>query len=147
MCNHFWLILEGQKQPIEQFWRLWILIFGKKLHLQMSKVQRNSKFRAAHKLKMAVLVASKWPKLILPELRRVLNFLSFPPSCSLTRTAHTMNIPWIINFFLQMALAGDRISDPLYGSRSLYRWASETKLENVEFLPNLWCNLKNLKVL
>jgi len=39
--NQFGSISEGQKLKFEQFWRLWILIFGKISHLEMSKVTKN----------------------------------------------------------------------------------------------------------
>ena len=40
------------------------LIFGKISHLEMSKIPKNSKFKIAQMVKMAVFGASKWPKLI-----------------------------------------------------------------------------------
>ena len=39
------------------------MMFGKIIHLKMSKVPKNSKFRAAEMVKMAVLVALKLQKL------------------------------------------------------------------------------------
>ena len=57
------VILKPKKLLVWPFGQLWILIFGKISHLKMSKVPKNSKFRAAQMVNMAVFGASKLPKL------------------------------------------------------------------------------------
>ena len=61
--NQFWLISEGRNVPLYQFWRLNIE-FWKNFTLSMSKIPKNSKFRAAKMVKMTIFGSSKseWQK-------------------------------------------------------------------------------------
>ena len=107
------------------FWfLLWTNLCFWKLLFWTKVLEHTSHSKSSSCWRCWILMCASKSFLVLNREPPVLNFLSFPPSCSLTRTTHIIKIPWNIQLFLQKGAAGTRTSDLPHARLTLYHYTS-----------------------